>query len=380
MPLSTSDHNTQNNAGVSSHTVGDVEVSGAFSGIESVTAWLQPLAADEGPCGPDLEYDNDFLALTQAAAGRPETQFQAAVPPDWRGVRGQAEALMERSRDLRVAIFWVRACTRLEGFVALPDGLRLLHGLLDAFWETLHPQPDPDDGDPYARMNALALLRENDGLLGDVRQAALFAQRGVGEVRVRAVEIALGLASARDGEPSYSRDQIDQMLSAAVAQDDALATQPRQALDALKALASLVNERAGAEAAPDFKPLQSLLFQLVEVMPAGAAPAGEEAAGTEADGDGEAAAPGAAAPARTKGLSGTVASREDALRAIDMVCEFLERTEPTSPAPMLLRRARKMINRNFLQLMKELAPDALAEVARVMGVDPDSVLLDDESV
>lgn len=348
-------------------------MSGAFSGVDAITAWLQPLTADEGPCGPDLEYDNDFLALEQAAAGKPETQFQAAVPPDWREVRQQSESLMERSRDLRVAIHWVRACTRLEGFVAVPDGLRLLHGLLEQFWEGLHPQPDPDDGDPYARMNALGLLPQNDGLLGDVRLAALFSQRGVGELRVRAIEVALGLATARDGEATYSRDQIDQMLSGAVAQDASLASQPRQALDALKALASLVNERAGAEAAPDFKPLQSLLFQLVEVMPAGS-----DGAADDAEGDAPAAG-GAAPAARSKGLSGTVASRDDALRAIDMVCEFLERTEPTSPAPMLLRRARRMINRNFLQLMKELAPDALPEVARVMGIDPDSVLLDDES-
>jgi type VI secretion system protein ImpA len=39
----------------------------------------------------------------------------------------------------------------------------------------------------------------------------------------------------------------------------------------------------------------------------------------------------------------------------------------------LLRRARKLINKNFLQLMRELAPDAINEVARIMGVDPDSI-------
>jgi len=33
-----------------------------------------------------------------------------------------------------------------------------------------------------------------------------------------------------------------------------------------------------------------------------------------------------------------------------------------------------LINHNFLQLMKELAPEALNEVARVMGVDPDTII------
>src|SRR5204863_304436 len=142
----------------------------------------------------------------------------------------------------------------LDGFGALPQGLRLVLGLLEAHWDTLHPLPDPDDGDPYARMNALAVLAESDGVLGDLRQAVLIQQRGVGEVRVRSVEIAL-----------------------------------------------------------------------------------------------------------------------------DMVCAYLERAEPTNPAPLLLRRARRLISHNFLQLMKELAPDALDQVARVMGVDPSTVQIDDAS-
>ena len=67
-----------------------------------------------------------------------------------------------------------------------------MHGLLEQFWDTLHPLPD--DGDAYARMNALAVLREHDnGLLGDLRQSVLFNIRGAGDQRVRAVEIALGL-------------------------------------------------------------------------------------------------------------------------------------------------------------------------------------------
>lgn len=361
-------------------------MSSGFSGTPTIDAWLQPLPDDAAPCGPDLEYDNDFLALTQAAAGKPETQFEAAVPPDWRDVRSQCEALMERTRDLRIAVIWVRACIHLDGFAAVPEGLRLLHGLLDTYWDTLHPLPDPDDGDPYARMNALAVLRESDGGVGDVRRALLVRQRGVGEVRVRAVEVALGLATAREGEPSFTREQLTQILGAAVAQEPALSTQPADAMAQLKALISLANDKAGLESAPDLKPLQSLLNMLVGVMPAASAAEADtedDAAEGADDGADEADEAGSAAPrgrrAAPKGLSGTVESREDAIKAIDMVCEYLERTEPTSPAPMLLRRARRLINHNFLQLMKELAPDALAEVARVMGVDPDTVQLDDES-
>src|SRR5512137_2857720 len=127
---------------------------------DKVNAWLQPLADEAAPCGPDLEYDNDFLAITQAAAGKPESQFGGAEPPDWRAVVELADSMFERSRDLRLAIFWLRASLHLQGYGALPVGLKLVLGLMENHWDHVHPLPDPDDGDQYARVNALTLLRE----------------------------------------------------------------------------------------------------------------------------------------------------------------------------------------------------------------------------
>ena len=69
----------------------------------------------------------------------------------------------------------------------------------------------------------------------------------------------------------------------------------------------------------------------------------------------------------------SVDSRQDAVRAIELVCVYLERNEPTNPAQLLLRRAARVIDKNFLQLVDELAPDAVKDVARIMGVDPRSI-------
>jgi type VI secretion system protein ImpA len=278
--------------------------------------------------------------------------------------------LFERTRDLRVALLWMRAGVHLDGFKAAPQGLRLVHGLLANFWDTLHPQLDPDDGDPYARLNVLGVLPRADGFVGDLRLSTLVHVRGVGDVSVRAVEVALGLMPAKDNEPALTRAQLSQILGAASASDPAWAETPKAALDHTRALLSLLNERVGIERSVDLKPLYTLLGTVASVMPqAGPAP---EPAPTGAD---EPAIQGAVAVA--VGFSGAVRTRDEAVRAIDMVCEYLERTEPTNPAQLLLRRARRLINHNFLQLMKELAPDALSEVARVMGVDPESVHFDD---
>jgi type VI secretion system protein ImpA len=335
--------------------------------VAQVEGWLQPLDGESAPCGPDLEYDNAFLELTQAAQGKPESQFEAAVPADWRDVKRRCERLFEVSRDLRVAVLWLRAQLRLEGVSSLAASLRLLTGLMDGFWEGLHPQPDPDDGDLYARANVLALLVDPDSVLADLRDANIVSLRGVGEVKVRAVEIAMGTIAARDDETAWSRTQVEQLFADAVAQGISLPTDIAEVQSQLASLTALLGERMSNADAPDLKPLRQTLSTIAMLMPQVGA-VGGDAADDAASADAPAAAGGGG-----QALSGRINSRSEALRAIEMVCDYLERAEPTNPAQLLLRRAGRLLNHNFLQLMKELAPDALSEVARIMGVDPSTI-------
>jgi type VI secretion system protein ImpA len=69
------------------------------------------------------------------------------------------------------------------------------------------------------------------------------------------------------------------------------------------------------------------------------------------------------APARL----GALATREDAIALLDAVCAFLERTEPTNPAPLLIRRARGLMGKDFLAVMQDLAPDSLAQIHLIAG-------------
>lgn len=328
-------------------------------------AWIEPLDDAEAPCGPDLEYDNDYLALTQAIAGKPESQFGAAEPPEWRKAAEIAENLLERSRDLRLAVAWTRSQLHLSGFGALAVGLELLNGMVDAHWDHVHPMPDPDDGDAYGRVNAFAELVAPAGLLGDLREALIVEDRAIGALQVRDIEAALGLAPALPGRTEYGKGQVAQMLASALERAPELRSQCGDAVEQLRTLMARIDDKLGGDA-PDLKPLLVLVKGVAGLLPDTSSPAAE---GGDADADGAAAGGRRAGP----GLSGSVNTRDEAMRAIDLVIEFLERTEPTNPAPLFLRRARQLVSHNFLQLMKALAPDALADVARVVGVDPDSV-------
>lgn len=340
---------------------------------KKVASWLTPLPDESAPCGPDLEYDNDFLALNQAAAGKPESTFGPAEPPDWRTVVEQSEDLLDRSRDLRIALLWMRGKLHTSGYGALAVGLRLINGMIDQLWDHVHPLPDPDDGDLYARVNTLTTLRESEGLIGDLRDSRLVQDRAVGELTIRSVLLALGQLQAGEGESAPSKDQITGMLRAAIERAPSLRAQCQDAVTLTRALIALANGKLGDAAAPDLRPLYTLANGVASLLPA---EDGEGAESQSAGGDGGTDAgsnSGEGGGAKQRSLSGSINSREDAIRAIDMICAYLERSEPTNPAPLFLRRARQLIGHNFLQLIKALAPEALAGVAGMVGIDPDAI-------
>lgn len=331
--------------------------------VSALNGWLDPLPQSGLPCGPDLEYENEFLELIRGAEGKPASQFAAGEPPNWPFVRERAESLMARTRDLRVAIYWTRANVNLSGFAGLASGLKLIDGLLVTFWDGLHPLPDPEDGDQYPRSNALSLLAHQEGLCGDLRQCVLFALRGSGAIRYRAAAIAFGQIAAKPDEVTYGKEQLAQMVISAVKENSELASGWRSVMQQARALDATIKQKFDAATAPDLKPLIDMIKMVHGLLPA------TQAADEETHGSDD------AVRTRPAGAVDEVMSRDDVLRAIDRVCEYLERVEPSNPAQLLLRRARRLVNQNFLQLVKELAPDALNEAARVLGVDPDSVNL-----
>ncbi len=347
------------------------ELDDDFGGMSAqVERWLQPCA--DQPGGENLEYDQAFLDLERAAQGKPETQFAPAEPPNWMEVKAQAEALLDRTRDLRVALPWLRANIALSGVSALEPGLRLLDGWFDSLWDSMHPQNDPDDGDAFARLNVLASLSSNEGLIKDLRQSRLHPDRVVGGVRVRDIEIALDRLPLRDDDAGYTLSQIQGMVSERPPVQQALRQRTASALEHLGALQQRMNERVGIERAVDLQPLREMLAAVASVVSDGES-GGEEAQPQDDDAHDDGDADSAPAPRRRGGGVAGIETRADAVKAIQLICAFLDRTEPTNPAQLFLRRAEQLIDKSFLQLVKELAPDAMREVARMVGVDPETM-------
>jgi type VI secretion system protein ImpA len=326
-----------------------------------VESLLSTLAGD-APCGADLEYDPAFLALQDAGAGRPEQQYGdtviAAEEPDWQAVHTAALQLAARTRDLRLAVWLTRSGARIDGWPGALRGLQLVQGLLERHWDYVHPQLDAsENNDPTARLNALMPLAHAEGL-ADLRSASLTGVRG--GPTVRQVELALGRVDPAAGESVPTPQGLIDGLAAVVTQNPALAESWQAGLSAAQAIESVIDRQAPAQG-PEFTPLHKLLQHVAE--------AARQALPSNGQADPAAAAPGNnnGAAAQSQAV-GSINSREDAIRALTRVCEWIERNEPSHPAPLLIRRAQRLMSKNFIDIVRDLVPDGVSQIERLAGI------------
>jgi type VI secretion system protein ImpA len=84
---------------------------------------------------------------------------------------------------------------------------------------------------------------------------------------------------------------------------------------------------------------------------------------------------GGAAPVGTSSapaISGEIRSREDVLRTLDKICEYYERCEPSSPLPMLLKRAKRLATKSFLDILEDLTPEGVSQARLIGGLEKDT--------
>lgn len=351
----------------------------------------QLLAPVDGPesCGEDLEYDPAFMDMEASAAGRPEQQFgDTVIPgeePDWKGVYQSAIDLLQRTKDLRVGTYLTRAAVHLHGHGGLRDGLELLCGLVQQYWDGVHPKLDPDDDhDPTMRINTLSSLCDPSTSLRAIRDATLVRSRGLGSFGYREVMMALGELPTPEGTATPDMSSIDGAFADCdLAELTATAAAVQQSLEFAQRLEQTLTEQVGASRAPSFSDMTDLLRAIHRLLQDrlgrrgvfDAPPAEPEVPDNGASGGGAVAAvPGAvAAPvvAAAPVVLGEINSREDVIRALDKICKYYSRYEPSSPVPLLLKRAKRLASKSFLEILRDLTPEAVQQALSIGGIMDD---------
>ncbi len=322
---------------------------------------------DDAPCGENLEYDPEFGELNRAAAGREEQvmgdEVKPAEPPDWREVRKLSEALFGRTKDLRVAALLTQANLQLDGLTGMRDGVALVQRLLTENWDEVHPQLDAeDDDDPTERINSLDLLVDETTLLRQIREAPLVTSKVLGTFSARDIDVASGSLPPKEGQEPPPYEQIEAAFLDCELEDlQASADAGREAVEALQAVEDFLTDKLGTDNTLDFSALQQALKDIGRIY-------SEQLARRGVD-DGEAGEAVGEGGTPVRAVSGDITSREDAIRMLDKISEFFRRSEPSSPVPLLLQRAKGLIAKDFMEILEDLTPNGLDQARMFKGSD-----------
>lgn len=389
----------------------------------------------ENAAGDNLEYDDLYLQMedlaTNSEASLSSSEDLGQKSADYKSLLKVTSNLLERTRDLRVAVFHTIALTATQGFKGLKDGLTLLGFISVELWNEAYPQLDPDDDlDPTERLNILSTLSPtsvNDpfGFLNlvvnqhccpplpltsrDIKVAkgiiSSDEDTDVGLLKGQILSLPdqvyaedyLQIQSCKEAceslesainaqvtEGSLSLEKLKNELSFILRFFDEARGQPVQASDAP---ANTLSEDAPEQAATNLDipaplnvPIQAPLTPIN--------PSTLNAATSGAPASGEMVPLSAymqlqsqvqqlqsqlnqqmqLANARSDLSNFNIESRKDALALIEKCRAYFQKKEPTSPVPFLLQRALNMADMNFIQLLGEIDSSALERGREQLGV------------
>lgn len=338
---------------------------------------IAPIAGDD-PCGPHLTDEIPVVMLLERAKGTPEAvmgdSIRPAEEPSWSDIRSESMDLLGQTKDLWVAMLLVVAGLRLGGLPGLQQGLGCVHALLDQYWDGLHPRPD-EDGDPYERLSALSALGVPAGTQGDdwklvekIRRAPLTDSRQIGRFSIRDITVANGEISPREGEQAPTPD----LIAAAFEDTDIeflseLHAASTKSIKLLEGIQGILDTHIGVGYSPDFGPVRDALRAVNATLAQHLERRGyvtQDDPDAESEGDAGAptneGAPVAAAP-------GEIRTSQDVTRALDRVIEYYVQNEPSSPVPLLLRRAQRLVSRSFLDIIRDMSPEGLDQIRMISG-------------
>jgi len=128
--------------------------------VLDVTKLLSPIPGDN-PAGENLQYAGVYDEIREARRAddtltKGEWEHEPKVAEWPKVVDLSTSALTTRTKDLQITSWLIEAIVQLHGFVGLRDGLKLVRGLHEQFWERLYPEID--EGNLDGRANAMGAL------------------------------------------------------------------------------------------------------------------------------------------------------------------------------------------------------------------------------
>lgn len=357
---------------------------------------LAPISEDL-PAGDDIRKDSsptsNYQTIKAARLAARAAERQSVHDGDtqeadkyWREVLDLApEILATQSKDLEIASWYTEALLRRHGFQGLRDAFQLLRGMVENFWDVLHPMPDEDGME--TRTASLAGLNGEGAegvLIAPVRKVPITEGQPPAPFSYWQYQQALEIEKISDEEARLSkRDKLgfdlEDIAKAVNESTDEFFLNQRddlnQCLEHFKACGQRLDEHCGTHDAP---PTRNIIDILEECQGAIKHIGKDKFAGLDgsdadidtADEQNSDESGSGSVSAQSTPHKATM-DRELAFRQLKEISEFFRKTEPHSPISYVLQKAVKWGNMSLDQLVMELIPDSSsrAHFSELTGVE-----------
>ncbi|AXF77105.1 type VI secretion system protein TssA [Erwinia tracheiphila] len=334
----------------------------------NIDVLLAPISP-EHPCGENLEYDADYMTMDQACAGKAEQQFGDTIipaePADWNKVERLASGLLTRSKDLRVILALTRAWTQLRGLSGYADGLHLIQQSLLLYWEQLWPVLQEDgEHDPYYRINALAALSDKSALTLSMRQSPLLRSAS----DYLSLRDACALLDGSKSECPEFPGGLPRLTDELARGDQPGVVAILSISERLQTIQETLAEQLGESGVPEMDQLLKTVKTVAAACEATDLSALiPVAASTQTSRVGEMPQATAVAQKETNWRNVKPTSRADAQLMLEKVKQYFVQHEPSHPAPLMIDRVQRMIDMDFMDIIRDLAPDSVHQLENIFG-------------
>ncbi len=337
---------------------------------------LKQVLTGSDQAGENPEYDQYYLGLE----GLIVADEEAGKEPNYRQLEKDCLELWKTTRDLRVAVYLCVAETELNELEGFAEGLDVIGWLIAEMWESFYPRLDPeDDNDPLERLNIMAMLSPLPGAFNDpvMFLSKLRAVRLMPELPYTMRDVMISNGEIESETPVDSKLIAAEMMSLPVEKIQARAALLDKIQENIESICTVMNEKMEGGYSLNMSALQKELKRFQTFYSRFTNAFTEQTSDVSSEETENEDAPTAAAIRLViKNNFSDLASirattRAEALLLLKKGAEYFRSEEPTSPVPYLIERALRLSEMNFMDLLADIAPDALSRGRDILGVRPD---------
>jgi len=358
--------------------------------VIDVTALLEPIPGDN-PAGESVQYSGEYDEIREARRSEdvlPQGDWQREPKePEWPKVLDISTTALSKTKDLQIGAWLTEALVELYAFAGLRDGMKVLRGFHEQFWDNVYPEKDGEDLE--ARANAMSFL---DTKVAIPLKKLPLTKTGSGieynylqweestkfdlpenlealdqEAYNRAVELkAQAEAENRTSGEAWRKAKTTTRRAFYEEQFVLL----NECWEEFKALDRVMDEKFGRQT-PGLGALKKSLDEVRTLVEKLVKEKRILEPDPVLDGAGAVSADGSPASADGVGASvGPVRGREDALRRLAEVAQYFQRTEPHSPVAYLVQRAIKWGQMPLEVWLEDVVKDGnvLGQIRETLGI------------